>query len=73
MPQSSCKMRSFISPVAFLVKVTARMWRWAGASVLSRRAMYSAVRVNVLPDPAEALYTVSAGRGVKLSSDAISS
>lgn len=52
-------MRSFISAVALLVKVTASTWRKAvGSSVFSRSSMYEAASVNVLPEPAEAAYTV---------------
>ena len=49
-------MRSFISAVALLVKVTARVWAYSSGrdSGLTRRVMYSTVRVKVLPLPAEA-------------------
>lgn|SRR5574344_583502 len=51
-------MRSFISAVALLVKVTAKICRYARGLAISS-LMYSTARVNVLPDPADALYTKS--------------
>ena len=47
-------MRDFISSVALLVKVTARMLRYSdGAAKMILK--YSSVKANVLPEPAEAL------------------
>ena len=49
-------MRSFISAVALLVKVTASVCSNSFRPLRSKSRMYSTVSVNVLPAPAEALY-----------------
>ena len=48
-------MRCFISAVALLVKVTARMF-WYSIGLIMSKEMYSTAKVNVFPEPAEALY-----------------
>ena len=51
-------MRIFISSVALLVNVTARIFlKLRGLSI--NNLIYSTARVNVLPLPALALYTVN--------------
>ena len=49
-------MRSFISAVALLVKVTARVCSNSFRPLRNKSRMYSTVNVNVFPAPAEALY-----------------